>query len=250
MQNHRFLQNLTYLLLRIFIFPVIRLIWVGRVSGLENIPRKDGAIVASNHESYFDFICFSAVSPRVVRYLTAAVFFRKWWWYPLVTLTGQIKVERYGPNKKKSAKQALAQAVSLLRQGKIIGIFPEGTRSRSGELQKAFTGVARMALTAKVPVIPVGMIGTYKIMSPHENFPHFRKCRIKIGKPMEFKKYYGQENNPEILEKITTQIMLSIAKLAEKEYEFYQFYYLDKHLKSLAKDGRSKDFMVKRHLSN
>lgn len=219
-QPSRFLQSLAYLFLKIFVFPIIRLIWVGRVNGLENIPQKSGVIIASNHKSYFDFICFSAVSPRMLHYLTAAIFFKKWWWRPLVTLTGQIKVERYGSNKRKSAKQALAQAVSLLRQGEVIGIFPEGTRSRSGKLQKAFTGVARLALTAKVPVVPVGMIGTYKIMSPHENLPHFKKCQIRVGESMSFEEYYGQQDNSVVLEKVTTHVMSSIAKLAGEEYKF------------------------------
>ncbi len=217
MQNTpRLIQNLTNFFLRIFIFPIIRLVWVGQVSGLENIPRHGGAIIASNHESYFDFICLSAVAPRAIHYLTAAVFFRKWWWRPIVTLTGQIKVERYGKHRKESMRQAFSTAVSMLQKGQLVGIYPEGTRSRNGKLQKAFTGVARMALTARVPVVPVGMIGTYDIMSPHEKFPHFKKCRIEIGKPIYFTQYYGQEKNTEVVERITDQIMLTIAKLTRR----------------------------------
>ena len=217
----RLVRNLTNSFLKIFIFPFIRLIWVGQVDGINYIPTKGGFVIAFNHESFFDFICFRAAFSREVRYLTAAKFFREWWWSPIVTLTGQIKVERYGPNRKESAKKALAQAISLLKQGEIIGIFPEGTRSPEGKrLHKAFTGVARMALIAKVPVIPVGMIGTYEIMSRYDKYPHLKKCQIKVGKPMFFNQYYGQENNQDVLEYITTKIMLKISELTGKPYDF------------------------------
>jgi len=214
------IQNLTNLFLKIFVFPIIRLIWVGRVDGINNIPKKGGIIIASNHKSYFDFICFNAIAPRGVHYLTAAIFFKKKWWRPIVTLTNQIKVERYGPHRKESARQAFTRVVSMLKQGEAIGIYPEGTRSHDGKLHKAFTGVARMALIARVPVIPVGMIGTYEIMSRYEKRPHLKKCQIKIGKPMSFDQYYGQQSNPKVLENITDQIMLAIARLAGEKYRF------------------------------
>lgn len=217
---YRLTQRLFSLFLRFFIFPVIRFIWVGKVDGINNIPNKGGVIIASNHKSYFDFICFNAIAPRVMHYLTAAMFFRMWWFRPIVTLTEQIKIERYGEHRKESAQQAFAKAVLMLKQEKVVGIYPEGTRSHNGKLQKAFTGVARMALIARVPVVPVGMIGTYEIMSRHENRPHFKKCQIKIGKPIYFNQYHGQENNQTILREITNQIMSTIADLAGEKYEF------------------------------
>lgn len=206
--------------LKIFIFHLIRLIWVDEVEGLENIPEKGGVIVASNHESYFDFICFSAVCPRPVRYLAAEVFYEKWWWRPIVTLTNQIKIERYGENKKKSARKAVKKAIHTLKQGDVFGIYPEGTRSADGKLQEAFTGVAKIALEAEVPVVPVGMKGTYEIMSRHEKTPHFKKCKIKVGEPLNFSSYYGKEQNKQVLRKITNQVMSEIADLTGEEYKF------------------------------
>lgn len=214
------IHSFFYFFFKIFIFPVIRLLWVGKVEGKDNIPLKGGVTIASNHESYFDFICLSAVFPRPIYFLTAEVFFKKWWWYPIVKLTGQIKIDRYGEGRKASARKAFEKALLVLKQGGVFGLYPEGTRSSDGKLQKAFTGVARTALIAKVPVVPVGMIGTYEIMSRHENHPHFKKCQIKIGQPLEFSQYYGQENDRVILRKITSQIMLAIADLTGEKYEF------------------------------
>lgn len=212
--------SLLNLFLKTFIFPIIKLLWIEKVEGINNIPRSGGVIIASNHESYFDFICLSAVSPRPIRFLTAEVFYKKWWWRLIVTLTKQIKIDRYSKDKKESAKRAVRQAVRILKKGEVFGIFPEGTRSPNGKLQKAFEGVARIILMAKVPVIPVGMIGTYEIMSRYEKKPRFKKCRVKIGKALDFGERYGQQKNKEILRHITNQVMNAIAGLTDEKYGF------------------------------
>lgn len=201
-----------YWILKIFVFPIIRLIWVGKVDGLENIPKSGGAIIASNHESYFDFICFSAVCPRRIYYLAGEVFFKKWWWRPIVSLTGQIRVDR--DSKDKSV--AFGKALEILGQGKLLGIFPEGTRSSDGKLQKAFTGVAKLALISKVPVVPVGMIGTFEIMSRHDKLPKFKKCQIKIGGQLNYSQY--QKNDLESPKIFTNNIMTEISKLTGEKY--------------------------------
>ena len=85
----------------------------------------------------------------------------------------------------------------MLAQGKAFGIFPEGTRSADGKLQKAYTGVARLALTAKAPVVPVGIIGAYEIMSRHDNWPRLgKRCGIKIRSAHRFKPLLGPGKQP------------------------------------------------------
>jgi len=206
-----------YLFSKIFIFPIIRLIWVKDVQGIKNIPNKNGAIVASNHESYFDFICFSAVCPRRIYYLAGEVFFKKWWWRFLMVLTGQIRIDR----DKKDKSFALRKILSVLKNKKIIGIFPEGTRSSDGKLQRAYLGVAKIALMAKVPVIPVGIMGTFEIMSRHDKIPNFKKCTIKIGAPINLEDYYGKDIDKKMLNIITHgMVMKNIAKLTEESYNF------------------------------
>jgi len=211
----------SYSLIKRLLGPIIRKIWIHEVEGLENIPKEGPVIVASNHESYFDFICFIAVSPRKVHYLAAEKFYTSKFWRPLMHLTSQIKVDR-----KAKDKTDVHQIVfSALKQERVIGIFPEGTRNRvsDGKLQKAFTGVAKYALKAKVPVVPVGVIGTYDVMSPHDKLPRFKKkVKIKIGEAVHFKEYYDIEHTEEHFEEVTNKIMLKIAELSGKEYPYIE----------------------------
>lgn len=200
------------ILLKIIIFPIVRLIWIKQVNGLENIPKNSAAILASNHSSYFDFICLSAISHRPIYFLTAEVFFKKKFWKPIMLATEQIKIDRYGEDKKESAHIAIDVALRKLRLGNLIGIYPEGTRSQDGKIHKAFNGVSKIALASKVPVIPIGMVGTFEIMSRKEKFPHFNKCTINIGSPITYSEYALGDN----LDNITAFIMSKISKLVEK----------------------------------
>ncbi len=209
---------MAYWLIKKLLSPLVKAVWVEKVEGIENIPRTGSAILAFNHCSYMDFITFGAVSPRLVFYLAGEVFFKKWWWRPLVILTGQVKVDRQSKDKSNSIKQAL----SILKQQKLLGIFPEGTRSANGKLQKAYSGVAKIAIASQVNIIPVGLIGTYEIMSRHNKFPKLnKKCRIIIGNPIDLSEYYGQEYNQEIIDMITNKkIMPEIARLSGQDYTY------------------------------
>ena len=204
-----------YWVVKILFGPIVRWVWVKRVEGLENIPKKGACIIAANHSSYFDFICLIAIIPRRIRFLAAEKFYKSKFWYPLIKLTGQIKVDRKSPNKSK----VYQLVYSTLEQGRIIGIFPEGTRSPNGKIGRTFTGIARFALKAKVPVVPVGISGTYEIMSRFDKRPKLtKKAIIKIGKPIYFNEYYSRDYAENDFRIITDKIMLEIAKLAGKEY--------------------------------
>jgi 1-acyl-sn-glycerol-3-phosphate acyltransferase len=202
------------LILKTIFFPIIRFIWVGKVSGLDNIPLEGSAIIASNHESYFDFLCFLAISKRWVYYLTKKEHFENIIWGPFMRYTGQIEVDRESSDK----TTVYDEVFQVLREGKLLGLFPEGTRSPNGRLQKAYTGVAKIALLAKAPVIPVGMMGTFEILSKFQYLPRFRKCQIRIGKPISLDKYYGQEITDELLQEITDNIMRTIGELKKERY--------------------------------
>ena len=208
------MAKMWYSLVRFLFSPLIRLIWVRKVEGLENIPKKGAVIIASNHQSYFDFICFISVSPKKIYYLAAEKFYKSPLWRPLMKMTGQIKVERQAKDK----MEAVNKADLILNKGKMLGIFPEGTRSADGEMHKPFSGVARFALKNRAPVVPVGIKGTYEILPRQKRLPKFKKItEIRIGRPMYFEEYYGKENDKVILEKITDKIMSEIAVLAGKE---------------------------------
>ncbi|MFA6421853.1 MAG: lysophospholipid acyltransferase family protein [Candidatus Buchananbacteria bacterium] len=208
---------MTYKIIKFLFAPIIKLLWIKKVEGLENIPETDRIILASNHESYFDFICLAAISPRPVYFLAGEVFFKKWYFRPLMKMTGQIRVDR----NQKDKSQAVNKALEILEREKVFGIFPEGTRSADGKLQKAYTGVAKIALKSKSKVIPVGMIGTFEIMSRHDKYPKFKKCKIKIGKAINLSQYYGKEEDKEVLINIADKIIMpQIAKLTGEEYNF------------------------------
>jgi len=199
-----------YWILKIFFGWVIKLIWIKKVEGLKNVPKNGAFIVAANHSSYFDFISLITVLPRRVYFLAAEKFYKSKFWRPLVAGTGQIKVDRESSDK----KEVYQKVFSVLNGGEVLGIFPEGTRSADGKIGKTYTGVAKFALGAKVPVVPVGITGTFEVMSRHDKKPKFKKnINVKIGKPIYFEEYYGKESDEVILRKITDRIIEEIEKL-------------------------------------
>lgn len=211
--------KVAYPLIRGTVGPLVKRIWIDSIEGLENIPKEGPVIVASNHQSYFDFICFIAACPRKVHYLAAEKFFKSRVWRPIMNLTGQIKVDRTAQDK----SQVYNEVYSALNQGEMIGIFPEGTRSSDGEIHKPFTGVAKFALNAKVPVLPVGIIGTYDIMSRNDKRPKFGgvKAKIVIGKPMDFSEYCNHQPTENDYKAVTDKVMDRVAELAEKKYSHF-----------------------------
>jgi 1-acyl-sn-glycerol-3-phosphate acyltransferase len=109
-------------------------------------------------------------------------------------------------------------AVRLLREGKLLGIYPEGTRSPDGRLYKGKTGVARMALEADVKVIPVAMIGTDKVNPIGSRIWRPRKVRIKIGPPLDFSRYAGMAGDRFIERSMTDEIMYSLMEMSGQTY--------------------------------
>lgn len=203
------------LLLTVIILPLVRLIWIREVAGLFNIPKEGGAVIAFNHQSYFDFIGFFAITPRPIYYIAAEKFYTREthpMWKPIMKATGQIRVDRSSNN-----KEAVYEAVyEHLRRGDLVGIFPEGTRAPSNtEMLPAFIGVARFAHHAHVPVVPVGIQGAYEILSRHDTFPSFRKIlKFNIGQPIN-PPLSGDED---ALRTYTNDVMRHIEQLSNKPY--------------------------------
>lgn len=211
--------EIIFFLIRKTIGLVIDWIWVREVKGIENIPLSGPAIIAFNHESYFDFLCFTSISPRNIHYLSAEKFFTHKLWRILMTFTGQIQVKRQTKDK----REVHNLVFDHLSSGKIIGIFPEGTRAPTKEeMLKAFSGVAKYAFKGGVPVIPVGLKGTYDVMSRHDKKPKFIKVvNINIGEPIKLDKFRDIKLNTRAYELLTGKIMLKIAELSGKPYRHY-----------------------------
>ncbi len=208
---------MVYLIAKLTIIPLVKL-WVRKVNGTENLP--EGAfIVAANHASYMDHLI---IASYVISHLNRKVhflakkehfdnIFKKAWH----NYGGAIPLDRQSGDKK-----ALKWAIKALKEGKIIAIHPEGTRSLTGKLQKAKTGVARLALLSKAPVIPIGLIGTFEILPKGKYIPKLKKAVMNIGKPLYFPEYYNKKINKKMLREVTYKIMKEIAKLCKQKYDF------------------------------
>jgi 1-acyl-sn-glycerol-3-phosphate acyltransferase len=207
------------------IFYLARL-WLRKVHGIKNLEKEKKFIFASNHGSYMeDFILPSVVSLYLKRHIH--VYANDSFYKNFITrkvLVGAecipIRVSKKNKQSKKVNQKAFKLALDYLKKDEIVGIFPEGHRSKDGKLMQARTGIAKLALTSKTKIIPVGSIGTFDIMPKGSKFPKLKRCELVIGKPIDLKKYYGKENNKKVLKEVTTLIMKNIAKLAKLEYKY------------------------------
>ncbi len=209
---------MVYLIPKLTIIPIVKL-WVKKVNGLQNIPRKGSFIIAANHTSYMDHLIIAAY---VISHLNKRIHFlakKEHFDNPLKaawhTYSGAIPIDRQSGDKK-----ALRWAIKALKENRIIAIHPEGTRSLTGKLQKAKTGVARLALLSKAPVLPIGLIGTFEILPKGKYIPKAKKAIMNIGKPMYFNQYYNKKINKKLLREVTTKIMKEIARLSKQKYNF------------------------------
>ena len=200
------------------ILPIARL-WIRKINGLENIPKKGAFIVAANHSSYMDH--FGLVN-IVVRHMNKKLHFlaKKEHFDNILQKIWHTYAEAIPVDRQKGGKEALKFAIKALKKGEIIGIYPEGTRSLTGKLQKAKTGVARLALEARVPVVPLGLIGTFEILPKGKYMPRFKRAIINIGRPMGFDKYSNKKINKRTLREVTNIVMKEIAKLSKQKYNF------------------------------
>ena len=207
-----------FILLKRTIIPLIRF-YMGEVEGFENLPKEGGFIVASNHGSYMDHLILSTVIvphyDQKLHFLAKKEHFDSLYqrvWHKYV---GAIPLDR-----ESGGEASLDIGVEYLKKGKIMGIYPEGTRTLDGKLQRGKTGVARLALRAKVPVLPVGLIGTFDMLPKGKTIPKLSKAKVKIGKLMSFDKYYGKENDRDVLRRITNEIMKEVGGLVGQDYGF------------------------------
>jgi 1-acyl-sn-glycerol-3-phosphate acyltransferase len=209
-----------YWIVKAILTPILRVLFRPWVEGLENIPDSGGAILASNHVSFSDSIFLPLVVQRRITFLAKSDYFTgrgvkgrmKTGFFRAV---GQVPIDRSGAD---AAAAALQTGKRILAEGELLGIYPEGTRSPDGRLYRGKTGVARMALEAGVPVIPVAMIGTYEAQPPGQKIPTIRRVGIRIGKPLDFSRYEGMESDRFALRSMTDEIMYELMLLSGQEY--------------------------------
>lgn len=204
----------------IAIGPVLRLIFRPEVEGRENVPEEGPAILASNHLSYADWLFMPLTVTRKVTFVAKAEYFtspgiKGWLQKTFFSGTGQVPIDRSGAD---AAAGALITARRVLAQGGIFGIYPEGTRSHDGRLYRGKTGVARLAIEMGAPVIPVAVVGTDVVAPPGKKFGRWTRPRVRFGKPLDFSRYEGLENDRFILRSATDEIMYELMRLSGQEY--------------------------------
>jgi 1-acyl-sn-glycerol-3-phosphate acyltransferase len=203
-------------MLRVALSPVIRFFYRIRVEGLEHVPKRGGAILASNHVSFSDSIFLPAVLRRRVTFVAKAEYFDdpKTAW--IFRALGQIPIRRGGGS---ASQGALDAASEVLQAGRLFGIYPEGTRSPDGRLYRGRTGVARLALTNKVPVVAVAMIGTREAQPIGQIKPNvFRPITVRFSAPLDFSRFQDRAKEPLALRQITDEIMFELQALSGQEY--------------------------------
>ncbi|WP_067497121.1 1-acyl-sn-glycerol-3-phosphate acyltransferase [Actinoplanes sp. TFC3] len=197
----------------------MKLGWRPHVEGLEHIPVTGGAIFAGNHLSVADELFLGAVVPRHLAFWAKEEYFKGDGFGGKITKfvmhgLGAIKVERAGG---RAALAAFDGAVPVLQAGDLVVVYPEGTRSPDGKLYRGRTGVARLAIAAGVPIIPVGMLGTDKVQPIGHRFPKLtkEKVTIKFGEPIDVT---GRPDDRSALRALTDEVMGEIQKLTGQEY--------------------------------
>ncbi len=200
--------------------PILLRVFRPWVKGLDNVPATGSAILASNHLSFIDSVFLPLVLKRPVTFLAKSEYFTgrgikgrfvRWFF----TSSGQLPIDRSGG---KASEDALNTGIAVLSSGKLLGIYPEGTRSPDGKMYRGRTGIARMALEARVPVIPVAMIDTEKVMPIGARMPKVQRIGVVFGQPLEFSRFEGYENDRFVLRAITDEIMHELLGLSGQEY--------------------------------
>jgi 1-acyl-sn-glycerol-3-phosphate acyltransferase len=209
-----------WLLKWVFLGPLLKLVFRPYAEGTENVPAEGPAILASNHLSYSDWLFMPLVIPRRVTFVAKAEYFttpglKGWLQKTFFSGAGQVPIDRASGT---AAAGAIATGLNILDGGDLFGIYPEGTRSGDGRLYRGRTGVARMALEAKVPVIPVAVVGTNIVAPPGKVFGRYSRPHVKFGEPLDFSRYEGLEDDRFVLRSITDEIMYEIMELSGQEY--------------------------------
>lgn len=185
-----------------------------RVEGKENVPHEGAAIVACNHVSYLDPMTVgAAIAPRRMYYMAKGELFRVPLLSALLTRVGAFPVQRGTAD-----RRALRTTLQLLKAGEMVLVFPEGTRSKDGTLQPPELGIAHLIAHARVPVVPVAVTGTHKVLPRDAFIPRPARVQVRIGKPFTFDDLAPRPER-EGLQHVADRIMLEIRRLLRTDGE-------------------------------
>ncbi len=210
-----------WLMKYVLVGPILKAVFRPWIVGRRNVPAAGAAIIASNHLSVSDSVFLPLMIDRPMSFLAKSDYFtgrglKGWATRMLMKATGQIPIDRSGG---KASEAALNTGLQVLGRGDLLGIYPEGTRSPDGKLYRGRTGIARMALEAKVPVIPVVMVDTDEIMPIGSVLPRIGRVGMIIGEPLDFSRYAGFEGDRFVLRSVVDEIMVALQRLGAQEYD-------------------------------
>ena len=209
-----------YWLVKLVLRPVFRLLFRPVVTGAEHIPASGGALLASNHLSMCDSLFLPVMTRRRVSFLAKMEYFtgkgvKGRLKAAFVRGTGLIPIDRDDAD---AAAAALRTGARAVRNGLLLGVYPEGTRSPDGRLYRGKTGVARMAMEARVPVLPVAMLGTDKVQPIGKVIPHLARVGVRIGTPL-IPPYPSDDEKTRSVQarEFTERVMSAIAELSGQQ---------------------------------
>lgn len=209
-----------YRMSRVLAGPFLHLLWRPEITGSEHIPASGGAILASNHLSIVDSIFLPLMVDRPVTFAAKSEYFTGT--RPIDRVTGaylratkQLSVDR---TEARAGQDMLEAALGLLREGALFGIYPEGTRSPDGRLYRGRTGIGWLAANSGLPVIPVAMSGTDRVLPPGHKVPRVAKIKITVGEPLTTETYRDLPSAARQRRAITDEVMRRIQALSGQEY--------------------------------
>ncbi|MBW1599679.1 1-acyl-sn-glycerol-3-phosphate acyltransferase [Streptomyces sp. JJ38] len=212
-----------FLLIKAVLGPALRLLFRPRIEGAGHVPAQGPVILAGNHLTFIDSMVLPLVTDRQVffigkdEYVTGtSLKGRLMAWF--FTGCGMIPVDRDGGH---GGVAALMTGRRVLEEGKVFGIYPEGTRSPDGRLYRGRTGIARLALMTGAPVVPFAMIGTDRVQPGGRGLPRLRpglRITVRFGEPLDFSRYEGMDRDRYVLRAVTDEVMSEVMRLSGQEY--------------------------------
>ena len=213
---------MAYWVLKAILTPFLRVLWRVKVEGRENVPKHGPAVLAANHQSFCDSFFIPLVIPRKVTYLAKAEYFDSWKTAWFFRAAGQIPIRRTGGSRSERALETAR--IDVLGKGKLLGLYPEGTRSLDGYVHRGRTGVTRLSRECGVPVIPVGVVGTVDVQPVNSKVMRpFKTVTIRFGAPMQMDPpddptHPLVNHDHTACRAFTDELMHEIARLSGREY--------------------------------
>ncbi|MGA0857505.1 MAG: lysophospholipid acyltransferase family protein [Candidatus Nanopelagicales bacterium] len=211
---------LYWILKVVFLGPLIRLLYRPKIIGKKNIPRRGAAIIASNHQSFSDSIFLPLAVPRKITFLAKSEYFtgrgiKGFFTKMFFAGVGQVPIDRSGG---RASEAAVLTAVQILNSGRLLGIYPEGTRSPDGRLYRGRTGIVSIAFEENVQIITVALKVTFDFQPTGTLIPKIKRVTITFGEPMYLEDFQGKEKDLGALRDATNLVMQQIQALGGQTY--------------------------------